>query len=95
MYTKQEIILRSHREGKSQREISRELGISRKTVRKYLRAYQSTRTNLSSKSQLSTYLATSPKYATPVRSKPVLTDKIKECITVLLSENAKKRAQCH
>ncbi len=34
MYTKQEIVIRSHREGKSQRCISRELGISRKTVRK-------------------------------------------------------------
>jgi transposase len=92
MYTKQEIILRSHREGKSQREISRELGISRKTVRKYLMAYESTKGDLCTKSQLSSYLATSPKYATPVRSKPVLTDKIKACITVLLSENTKKRA---
>ncbi len=37
MYTKQEIILKSHREGKSQRSISKELGISRKTVRKYIK----------------------------------------------------------
>jgi len=40
MYTKQEIIIRSYREGKSQRQISRELQISRKTVRKYLREHE-------------------------------------------------------
>lgn len=40
MYTKQEIVIKSHREGKSQRCISRELGISRKTVRKYIGEYR-------------------------------------------------------
>ena len=34
MYTKQEIIIRSHREGKSQRKISHELQINRKTISK-------------------------------------------------------------
>ena len=41
MYTKQEIILRSYREGKSQRSISRELKISRITVNRYIREYES------------------------------------------------------
>ena len=40
MYTKQEIILRKIREGKSQRQISGELGISRRTVKKYLEEYE-------------------------------------------------------
>lgn len=40
MYTKQEIIIRSYREGKSQRCISRELQISRKTVKKYIQEYE-------------------------------------------------------
>ena len=40
MYTKQEIIIRSYREGKSQRCISRELAVSRKTVKKYISAYE-------------------------------------------------------
>jgi transposase len=40
MYTKQEIIIRSHREGKSHRKISRELQISRKTVKKYIEDYE-------------------------------------------------------
>ena len=40
MYTKLEIIIRSHREGKSHRKISRELQISRKTVKKYIEDYE-------------------------------------------------------
>lgn len=40
MYTKQEIIIRSYREGKSQRCISRELVVSRKTVKKYISEYE-------------------------------------------------------
>lgn len=39
MYTKQEIILRSHRDGFSQRQITMDLGISRKTVSKYISQY--------------------------------------------------------
>jgi len=39
MYTKQEIIILSHRNGKSQRQISHELQISRKTIRKYIEDY--------------------------------------------------------
>jgi DNA-binding NarL/FixJ family response regulator len=41
MYTKQEIIIRYLREGKSQRQISRELQINRKTVKKYVDSYNS------------------------------------------------------
>jgi transcriptional regulator with XRE-family HTH domain len=76
-HTRQEIILRSNREGKSQHQISRELGISRKTVSKYLFAYENTKLGLCTKPKLCSYLSTSPKYATPIRSKTVLTDKIK------------------
>lgn len=36
---KQKIIIMSINEGKSQRQISRELNISRKTIRRYLREY--------------------------------------------------------
>ncbi len=41
MYTKQEIIVKRHREGKSQRTIARQLQISRKKVSKYLFDYES------------------------------------------------------
>jgi len=40
MYTKQEIIIRSHREGKSHRQISRELQINHKTIKKYIEEYE-------------------------------------------------------
>jgi len=40
MNTKQEIILRYYRDGHSQRRISREIGICRKTVKKYLVEYE-------------------------------------------------------
>jgi transposase len=40
MYTKQEIIIRSYREGKSHRQISRELQINRKTIKKYIDDYE-------------------------------------------------------
>ena len=36
MYTKQEIIIDSFRQGKSQRTIARDLQINRKTVKKYI-----------------------------------------------------------
>ena len=39
MYTKQEIILQSYRLGKSQRQISRDLNINRKTVKRYIEEY--------------------------------------------------------
>ena len=41
MYTKQEIIINNYREGKSQRSISRELQISRRTVKKYIEEFES------------------------------------------------------
>ena len=40
MYTKQEIILQSYRLGKSQRQISRDLNINRKTVKRYIEEYE-------------------------------------------------------
>lgn len=39
MYAKQEIIIKSHLEGQSQREIARNLGISHKTVKKHLQEH--------------------------------------------------------
>lgn len=92
MYTKQEIILRNYREGKSQRQISRELGISRKTVRKYLTQYETSKKGVSAQKHLSSILVSPPKYTTGPRSKTVLTKQVKDSIAVLLLENAKKRA---
>jgi len=40
MYTKQEIIIQHYRLGKSRRQISRELGISRRTVKRYVEEHE-------------------------------------------------------
>ena len=89
MCTKQEIILSSHREGKSQRQISRDLGISRKTVKKYLSEHQSKPSI--GLSAYSDNLSEPPKYSTPIGTSRRLSDSIKKQIDGLLSDNAKKR----
>ncbi|HET8855761.1 MAG TPA: IS21 family transposase [Salinimicrobium sp.] len=94
MYTKQEIILKSFREGKSQRAISRELGINRKTVKKYIEEYEAW---LSGKSPedtpLNGYLSSPIRYDASNRSKVRLTEEVKKAIDQLLDQNEIKRQQ--
>lgn len=94
MYTKQEIILRSYREGKSQRSISRELKISRVTVKRYIEEYESMLSKDSSdESALTTYLSTSPSYKKSNRCKLKLTQDVTAFIDRLLEDNNLKRQQ--
>lgn len=92
MYTKQEIIIRSYREGKSQRCISRELQISRKTVKKYIQEYEE---KLSQSGSVATahseYLSAAPVYKTGPRSKLKLTTEVQAAIDQLLALNAEKK----
>jgi transposase len=91
MYTKQEIILRSYREGKSQRCIARELQLSRKTVKKYIEEYASLIERSESPSiARSTCLATVPAYKVGNREKLKLTPEIQAAIDSLLSLNRSK-----
>jgi len=61
MYTKQEIIIKNYREGHSQRRISSELQISRKTVRKYILEYELRKqSDVSNPAVLSDYLSEAP-----------------------------------
>lgn len=93
MYTKQEIILSSYREGKSQRAISRDLGISRKTVCKYLKEYDTSKSESPSKELPYTdCVSSTPKYKTPSRENSRLSAAIKEQIDTFLTDNAKKRS---
>ena len=93
MHTKQEIILKIYRDGLSQRSISRELGISRKTVKKYIDEYEKSQTNSSSTTiEYSSYITRRPHYQTPFRSSYRLTDVVKQKIDALLEANAKKRS---
>ena len=94
MYTKQEIILRSYREGKSQRSISRELKISRITVKRYIEEYESMLNKGSSdESSISTYLSTSPSYNKGKRRKLKLTQDVTSFIDKLLEDNKLKQQQ--
>jgi len=91
MYTKQEIIIKCHREGKSQRTIAGELQISRKTVRKYLFDYEShLRGFVGEKSSLTEYLSKPVVYQSGSRGKVRLTRDIQAAIDKLLEENKQK-----
>ncbi|MFZ6038604.1 MAG: sigma factor-like helix-turn-helix DNA-binding protein [Bacteroidota bacterium] len=95
MYTKQEIIIRSYREGKSQRQISRELQISRKTVRKYLREHEEVlQTAVSEAAGRTSNLSRAPIYkkAQP-RTKIKLTREVESAIEELLEKNEQKKQQ--
>ncbi len=92
MYTKQEIILRSHRDGFSQRQIMRDLGISRKTVSKYISQYNLLLSSGKTASQaLSICLSEAPTYKSNTRGKIRLTQEVETAIDLLLEQNQKKR----
>lgn len=92
MYTKQEIIINSYREGKSQRSISRELQISRRTVKKYIEEFESYQHNITSNPEvLSGYLSQPPTYRTTNRSKLKLTREVQSVIDNLLEANEQKK----
>jgi len=94
---KQKIIIMHLNEGKSQRQISRELSIDRKTIRRYLREYDKKKNDLlDSKTQENAALipdiVSKPKYNSSSRKKVKLTDKIISKIKFYLDENKDKRA---
>ena len=94
MYTKQEIIIKSHREGKSQRQIARELEISRKTVRKYLIDYEAHRSCFpDEQASLTKYLSKAMSYQSGSRGKLRLTREVQACIDQLLEKNKCKLHQ--
>tara|TARA_R110000744_G_C19348136_1_gene560156 strand:- start:839 stop:2362 length:1524 start_codon:yes stop_codon:yes gene_type:complete len=94
MYTKQEIILKSHREGKSQRWISKELGISRKTVKKYITQFEAhLQAGSPPQEAISEFLSTPPIYEKKQRRKLKLTVEVQQAIDELLAGNEEKKLQ--
>lgn len=92
MYTKQEIILKSHRDGMGKRAIARELGISRVTVTKYIKAFEkSLSQSPSPEAALGEELSTKARYDTSNRPKRKLTPEITKAIDGILEENERKR----
>lgn len=100
MEQKAEILMRYFREGKSQRAIGRELKISRTTVQKYIKEYESKYEMIKGLDQnkdkdkihlLIDEMSSAPKYDVSNRSKIKLTDEVTEEINKLVSENEKHR----
>ena len=98
MIDKQKIILMHTNEGKSQRQISRELIIDRKTVRRYFQEYEQKKNILldnekvKDSSLLIEDICQEPKYDSSSRKKVKLTDEMIEEIKHHLSQNQVKRA---
>lgn len=94
---KQDVILKYIREGKSQRQISKETGICRETIRKYIKNYEAKLLNVTEnldeveKTDIIEDITSKPKYSSSPRSKRALTDDVIERISQFLKENEQKR----
>ncbi len=99
---KAEILLGFFRENKSQREISRELKISRETVSKYIKEFESKNEHLNELIEdeeknknkillLIEEMSSKPKYDTSSRTKTKLTDDVINSINELIDQNEKNR----
>ncbi|MBU5426151.1 IS21 family transposase [Tissierella pigra] len=93
---KQGIIIDGFLKGNSQWEIHRNTGFDRKTIRKYIREYEESRSKLLSgegdKLMLTEEIVESPKYDSSNRTKIKLTEVIMDKIDFYLEENREKRS---
>lgn len=88
MLQKQEIIIKFFKQGISQRAISFEMRISRKTVKKYIEEYKREKEGISEKGIIS-----APKYTSTNRAKKVLIEEVIMYIDSCLADNNLKRSQ--
>lgn len=94
---KQDIILKHIREGKSQRQISKETGICRETIRKYVEDYENKLIEVNDdlgeidKINIIDDITAKPKYISSSRAKKALTDEVIEKLEHFLKENVQKR----
>jgi transposase len=98
MQNKQELILNYYRQGDSIRKISRELGINRKTVTKYVKAYDFQQKKLEqisdeAKSELIDDIVSQPTYNSQHRIKRKLTASLISLVEDYLEANTQKRHQ--
>lgn len=102
MDQKAEILMRYFREGKSQRRISKELKLSRTTVQKYIKGFQSKNKELEKLKKNEEYnrdkiellieeMSSKPKYDTSSRTRIKLTDEVITDIEELISRNEKNK----
>ncbi|MDC3418739.1 IS21 family transposase [Aquibacillus salsiterrae] len=93
---KQEVLIMYLREGRSQREIAKKVGIDRKTVSKYIKEYESQRNELNrhdivNAGELIQTIVDAPRYRVGTRPKRVLTKEIEQRVQELVVENEEKR----
>jgi transposase len=96
MHKKQEVIIRYYRNGESISKIARELGICRKTVRRYLAHYSDKKETLSidrvvDEKELISEIVAVPSYDSSNRQKRKLSAELVSVVTKCLEENEKKR----
>lgn len=93
MNEKQEILLRYFRESHSQRKISRDLGLSRKTIKRYVAPYESKLKELNRDvtEELVDDLTCKPSYNSSNRVKSKLTPEIISKVKDLLGKNRERR----
>lgn len=94
---KQDIILKHIRDGKSQRQISKETGLCRETIRKYVKDYEDKLIEVNDdlgeigRINIIDDITSKPKYNSSPRSKRALTDEVIERLKQFLKENEQKR----
>ncbi|MFI3294023.1 MAG: helix-turn-helix domain-containing protein, partial [Rikenellaceae bacterium] len=91
MVEKQSVLHRYRVDGDSKRKISRDLHISRKTVDKVIREYESALESDDCEAEIERLLITPPQYDSRGRHSRVVTDEIKALIDRYLQENKAKR----
>ena len=87
MEDRDSIILAYRREGKSIREIARQNGMSRKTVRKYLREFENAVGKDPTSSQMDDYLQQPVRYDSSRRVRRVMTDAVRARIGEFIARN--------
>ena len=92
MEEKTSIILSHRREGMSIREIARRNGMSRKTVRKYLREFEREAGPSPTDREVDDYLLTRPKYDSSGRVRRVMTDEVRRRIDGFIARNRENAA---
>lgn len=100
MADKQTIIKYSQQLGMSNRAISRELGLNRKTVDRYVKEYKDSQLSTSSTTSNSDYYFEDPRYKPPKKSSSALTPEVISEIEECLSINATReltgfKKQCY
>ncbi len=91
MLEKQKIIHMYIAGGKSLREISRELGVSRQAVTKIVREYESALLSDNPEEAVDAVLTTRPQYHSGPRRCPVVTQEVRKIVSECLKENERRR----